>query len=357
MPLTVLSIGYSFAPVGPGCVGGAEQILTVLDQALAESGNDSLVLACGGSTTAGRLFTLPAICFGSGDEVGENRWQRSAQASLDSVVSRNRIDLIHMHGFDFHRYRLPEEIPVLVTLHLPFSWYPAEIWKDIPANVRLQCVSEAQRRSCPSALRDIAVIANGVELPAKEEEEKGGEFAMTLGRICPEKNQHVALEAGFDADTPVLLGGRVFPWKDHQRYFHERIEPLLAKKRRATQHEFAGAISSQTRQRLLRQAKCLLHPTLAPETSSLVAMEALAAGTPVIAYRSGALPEIVEDGVTGFLVSSREEMADALRRVRSIDPDACRASAARRFSKERMIAQYFSLYREIVRQPAEVLHA
>lgn len=348
MPLTVLSIGYSFAPVGLGCVGGAEQILTVLDEALVESGHNSLVLAPEGSTAAGRLFTLPA---------DEENQESSAQAVLDDVVSANRIDLIHMHGFDFHRYRLPEEIPVLVTLHLPFSWYPAEIWKELPANVRLQCVSEAQRRSCPSGLRDIAVIANGVELSAREEDEKTGDFAMTLGRICPEKNQHIALEAGFDTDTPVLLGGQVFPWPDHQQYFHEKVEPLLAKKRRAVQHEFAGAIRPQKRQRLLRQAKCLLHPTLAPETSSLVAMEALAAGTPVIAYRSGALPEIVEDGVTGFLVGSREEMAKALRRVRSIDPDACKATAARRFSKERMVAQYFSLYREMVGRPAEVLHA
>lgn len=348
MPLTVLSIGYSFAPVGPQCVGGAEQILTVLDQALVESGNISLVLAPEGSTAVGRLFTLPA---------DEENQKSSAQAVLDDVVATNRIDLIHMHGFDFHRYRLPEEIPVLVTLHLPFSWYPAEIWKELSANVRLQCVSEAQRRSCPSELRDIAVIANGVELSAKEEDEEAGDFAMTLGRICPEKNQHVALEAGFDADTPVLLGGQVFPWPDHQRYFHEQVEPLLAKRWRAVQHKFAGAIRPQNRQRLLKQAKCLLHPTLAPETSSLVGMEALAAGTPVIAYRSGALPEIVEDGVTGFLVGSREEMAGALRRVHSIDPDVCRAAAARRFSKERMIAQYFSLYREMVGRPAEVLHA
>jgi glycosyltransferase involved in cell wall biosynthesis len=103
---------------------------------------------------------------------------------------------------------------------------------------------------------------------------------------------------------------------------------------------------------------CLLHPTLAPETSSLVAMEALAAGTPVIAYRSGALPEIVDDGVTGFLVNSVQEMAAAIGKVRTISDRACRRAVERRFLKERMVGQYFALYEELLRgRRMEKMHA
>jgi glycosyltransferase involved in cell wall biosynthesis len=203
-------------------------------------------------------------------------------------------------------------------------------------------VSETQRRSCPPELRDSPVILNGVALPACLESKS--DFALTLGRICPEKNQHEALEAGSLAGVRVLLGGQVFPYQDHRTYFYERIVPLLNGHDSGMLHEFLGPLAPLRKQQLLGAARCLLHPTLAPESSSLVAMEALAAGTPVIAYPSGALPEIVDDGVTGFLVHNVEEMASAMNRVDEIRPEDCRDVARQRFSRERMIQDYFQLY-------------
>lgn len=346
MPLTVLSIAYPFAPVGFQCVGGAEQILTDLDYALVAAGHTSLVLACEGSTTSGKLFSLSRFRYATHRGL-EYCWRkRYVQMELDHAMSRHSVDLIHVHDTKFYEYQFPSGIPVLVTLHLPISWYPASVWKELPENTWLQCVSETQRLSCPPELRGTPVIANGVSLSLRG---KKTNFAMTLGRICPEKNQHAALEAGFMAHTRVVLGGEVFPWKEHREYFQEKVESLLRQTRNGIQHEFYGPLDLSKKQRLLAQTKCLLHPTLAPETSSLVAMEALAAGTPVIAYRSGALPEIVEDGVTGFLVDSIEEMATAISRIDTINPEVCRAIAAQQFSKERMVEQYFQLYSEILR--------
>lgn len=350
MPFTVLSIAYPFAPVGPRCVGGAEQILTDLDCALAGSGHCSLVMASEGSSTAGELFTLPP--FRSTTNLSDtNMWRaRHGQPILDKLANARCIDLIHVHDTAFHEYRWPADVPVLVTLHLPLSWYPVQAWKVEQPNVRLQCVSETQKRSGPATLDCAPVITNGVDLSVKSREKEN--FALTLGRICPEKNQRTALEAGFRARTPVIVGGEVFPWPDHQRYFRERIKPLL-EECQGIRHEFRGPLSPADKSDLLARARCLLHPTLAPETSSLVAMEALAAGTPVIAYPSGALPEIVDHGITGFLVQSIEEMAAAMRRVDTIDPEACRATAARRFSKERMVAEYFNLYSQLTGVPLE----
>jgi len=111
---------------------------------------------------------------------------------------------------------------------------------------------------------------------------------------------------------------------------------------------FIGAVGGERKAHLLAGARCLLLPSLAPETSSLVAMEAIASGTPVVAWCSGALPEIVREGRTGFLVNSVEQMADAISRVESIDPSACRGEAERRFSSERIIADYLNLYRSIL---------
>lgn len=350
MPLTVLSIAYSYAPVGPHAVGGAEQILTELDRALMAAGHRSLVLACEGSQTVGELFPIPWLGEGMYDADSRLWWRKQRQLQLDRILATHEIDVIHMHGLDFHEYKLPADIPVLVTLHLPVAWYPREIWSRYAAKVQFQCVSETQRLSCPVEFADVPVIRNGVVLPASTE--KKSEFALVLGRICPEKNQHGALEAGSLAGIRVLLGGQVFPYQEHRRYFQEQIAPLLGQHENGIAHEFLGPLAPLKKQQLLAEAKCLLHPTLAPETSSLVAMEALAAGTPVIAYPSGALPEIIDNGVTGFLVDNVEDMAEAIDHIQELRPEDCRAVARERFSRERMIQGYFHLYSAMTRREA-----
>lgn len=160
-----------------------------------------------------------------------------------------------------------------------------------------------------------------------------------LSRICPEKNLHEGIDAARLANTPVLLGGQVFPYADHLRYMREQIDPRLDAAAR-----WAGPLNGRRKQRLLEAARCLLLPSLAPETSSLVAMEAIAAGTPVITYPSGAVPEVVEHGRTGFLVRNVTEMAAAITRASEIDPAECRAVARSRFPLSHMVDQYIDLY-------------
>jgi glycosyltransferase involved in cell wall biosynthesis len=138
------------------------------------------------------------------------------------------------------------------------------------------------------------------------------------------------------------LAGKVFNYRDHQDYFTEKVEPLLDEDRC-----FIGAVDEPQKWKLLGAARCLLQPSLAAETSSLVAMEALACGTPVVALASGALPEIIEHGKTGFLVHSLAEMADAICAVRRLSPQDCLDVARERFSIGRMIGDYFNAYRAL----------
>jgi glycosyltransferase involved in cell wall biosynthesis len=163
-----------------------------------------------------------------------------------------------------------------------------------------------------------------------------------LGRITPEKGFHFALDAAHAAGAPLDVAGVIFPYAEHEHYFASEVAPRLDAERR-----YLGPVAGEEKAALLRAARCVLIASTAAETSSLVAMEALASGTPVIAYRAGALPDIVDEGVTGWLVDDVEGMADAIRRVDAIDPAACRAAALARFSQTRMIEDYMKLYRRL----------
>jgi hypothetical protein len=341
MHLVVLNVAYPFAPVGPDAVGGAEQVLTQLDAALARAGHESIVMACEGSTTEGILLSTPRS---SGlAETERRKIHEQYRFTLGKFLEKWPIDLIHMHGVDFHEYLPPPGVPVLVTLHLPPHWYPPEIFQLDRPQTFLHCVSDRQRAACPPCVNLLPEIENGVVAEMFLARHAKRNFAVSLGRICPEKGFHHALDAAKRARMPLLLAGEVFGYEAHQKYFCREIATRLDGSRR-----FIGPIGFHRKRRLLTSARCLLAPSLVPETSSLVAMESLACGTPVIAFRSGALADIVEHGKTGFLVSNEREMADAISAAHSLDPDDCRQATKERFSHQRMIEKYFTIYEQLV---------
>jgi glycosyltransferase involved in cell wall biosynthesis len=185
----------------------------------------------------------------------------------------------------------------------------------------------------------VAVIENGVPTSFSTPRPRRRSFALAMGRICPEKGFDLALDAAKRAGVPFLLAGQVYPYAEHEAYFRDEIAPRLDRYRR-----WIGRVEGEHKRRLLQSALCLLAPSRVAETASLVAREALAAGTPVIAFPNGALAQTVEPGVTGYLVEDVAGMADAIARCRDIDPDACRAVARSRFSIDRMQNEYLDLY-------------
>jgi glycosyltransferase involved in cell wall biosynthesis len=327
----VLSVAYPFAPAGPQAVGGAEQVLAALDAGVVAAGGRSLVLACPGSSVRGTLHLLPPVpsCI---DEAA--RRQAWAQARAEVARLAAHVDVVHLHGLDFPRYLPPAGVPTVATLHLPLSFYEEDLLAL--AGVRLVCVSRAQRARGGPRWANVPVVENGVSLEGRPARKRA--FALALGRICPEKGLHDAVDAARHAGLSLGIAGAVFPYEAHQAYLRDVLAPRLDRRRR-----LIGAVSGRRKQRLLASAQCLVVSSIVEETSSLVAMEALAAGTPVVARRVGALPEIVEDGRTGFLVDSVAEMGEALARSRELSPDDCRR-ASRRFDAAAMVTRYLELY-------------
>ena len=271
-------------------------------------------------------------------------WERAhaaIRAHIADTVERERPDVVHLHGFDFGSYVPAPGPPVLVTLHLPLSWYtPAWLRPERP-RIWLQPVSAHQASLADADVGLLAPLPNGVDTDRYRPGDKGPR-ALVLGRIAEEKGFHDAIDAAKLAGVPLDVAGKVFAYPEHERYFAEQVAPRLD-----TQRRYVGPVEGEPKAALLREARCVLIPSTAAETSSLVAMEALASGTPVIAYRSGALPDIVEHGVTGFIVDDVAAMAEAIGRVDVIDPVACRRQAEERFPLARTTAAYLDLYRRL----------
>jgi len=321
MRLTVLNVSYPLAQVSFGTPGGAEQVLATIDQALVRAGYRSLVLAPEGSRCSGLL--LPTAALPSKlDDAARHTVRQQHRAALEQALVRFQVDVVHLHGLDFLNYLPDFEVPVIVTLHLPPSWYPPEAFQIERPQTYLVGVSASQVQACPPHARIERVIQNGVPLDRFRKGRPKSPYVLGLGRICPEK--------GFDRAI------------DAMEYFDQEIRPRFK-----NGHRFLGQVGLRRKQHLLAGAKCVLIPSLAPETSSLVAMEAMACGTPVVAFPSGALPDLIDHGRTGFLVQDVKEMAEAIQATDTLDPATCRREAENRFSADRMFEQYLQLYQDV----------
>jgi glycosyltransferase involved in cell wall biosynthesis len=339
--LSVLSVAYPFATVSPDSVGGAEQILSTLDRALVSAGHRSVVIACEDSRTAGTLIAMPRANGKISEASQAEMWTRYRRAIADTLACRP-LDLVHLHGVDYHHYLPSPGTPVLVTIHLPADWYPPETLSSGRADTWLHGVSPALGAAARDRSNLLAPIENGVPVHALSARHAKRRFALILGRICAEKGVHLAIDAAKRADIPLLIAGDVFPYEAHLNYFASEILPRLDGHRR-----FIGPVGFGRKRRLLTAARCLLVPSVVPETSSLVAREALACGTPVIGFPHGALLDVIEDGRTGYLVRNVEGMAEAIDTCAGLHPSSCREVARVRFSEERMIAEYFAVYERI----------
>jgi glycosyltransferase involved in cell wall biosynthesis len=337
--MKILNVAYPFAPVGRDCVGGAEQVLNHIVESIVCAGYESIVIARADSRIPGRLLPIPRPNGAFDDHNTRKRVHELMRETIASTIEGENPDIVHFHGIDFPEY-LPASLtkPTLITLHLPPEWYPPSSLAP-RQNLHFNCVSDTQATFLNHPVK---VIPNGVPIPTFCVPPKKRNFILCLGRICPEKGFHHALDAAAKLDLPLILAGEVFEYEAHQRYFREQIAPRLSDKRR-----FIGPVGRSRKNRLLAAARCVVIPSAVHETSSLVAMEALACGAPVAAFRVGALPSIIDPGRTGVLADAPSELPDAINSAIALDSKECRRAAIDRFSCEAMTQQYLTLYEDL----------
>jgi glycosyltransferase involved in cell wall biosynthesis len=347
----ILYVAYPLLQVHDESAGGAEQILWTLEREMARCGAQTTVAASVGSRVSGKLFATGQPCTEPDD------YERRRDEHEDQIVQfvRQRVregkafNLIHDHSGSFWKRAAEIDAPVLATLHLPRSFYPAGSFNDVPANVSFNCVSDSQARSFADMDALAGVVPNGIALDCFEAtgnvpQNDSRRGLLWLGRVCEEKAPHLALEIAQRAGMPLTLAGQVYPFSYHQQYFEREVSPRLQTMPNA---KFISAPPAELKRRLLRETQALLITSMAEETSSLVAMEAAASGTPVIAFRKGAHAEVVREGVTGFLVEDSDHAILALQNISSISTECCVQHAQKNFSAVKMAERYSELYERL----------
>ena len=347
--LRILYVAYPLACVSLESAGGAEQMLYVTEREMLLRGHSTTVAACSGSQITGDLFPTGRVP--SEPDGFEQRNAEHTARVLEFLHSRecsaHPFDLAHDKSGTFWPKAGVVDVAVLATLHLPRRFYSPQMFKNIPTNVFFNCVSESQARWFADVGNVMGVVQNGIQLEQFSPANVRGDYLLWVGRLCYEKGAHLAIQAAQRAGLPLVLAGQIYPFSHHQEYFEREIAPHLEAP--GTSVRFIDSPTADQKRTLLLAARAVLVPSLAEETSSLIAMEAAASGTPVIAFKRGALPDIVAEGVTGFLVDSAEEMAATVPSIRHIKPTLCRRHAEVHYSSKRMADEYERLYAAVVR--------
>ncbi len=257
----------------------------------------------------------------------------------------SRFDVIHFHGDYLHfPYLKRQPCPSVTTLHGRMHAQDLRPFFAEYSETPLVSISDNQRTPIPEA-NWLATVYHGIPMNSHKFHEGTGDYLAFLGRISPEKRLDRAVAIATATGMKLKIAARIYP--EETDYYHATIEPLL--KSCASTVEFIGEVGGREKDEFLGNAHALLFPIDWPEPFGLVMIEAMACGTPVIAWRNGSVPEVVDDGVTGYIVDSVEEAAEAVRRVSWLDRRECRAAFERRFDAARMTSDYLAVYRRLLR--------
>src|SRR5918995_1967085 len=336
--------------VPPPAYGGTEAVIDQLARGFEDAGHEVMLWTTGDSTCPVPRGHI--LAHAAGDRMG------SAVVELNHVIAGYEAltawgaDIVHDHTLTGPLCAQPSHPPVVITNHGPFEGELAALYRRLAETMPVVAISNDQaRRAGPIPVA--AVIHHGLDPDAYPvgacEGDDHGPYFLFLGRIVPGKGADHAARAVRQMGGRLLIAGKMQEGHEH-RFFAEHLEPLLG-----DDVVYVGEVAHDEKVRLLAGATALVNPLRWPEPFGMVMIEALACGTPVVAYRYATAPEIVDDGVTGYLCDDLDDMTARLTGVRHhLDRAACRAAVAERFTTQRMVAEHVALFERVLhsRQPS-----
>jgi glycosyltransferase involved in cell wall biosynthesis len=322
----------------PGGYGGIEAMVYWLVQGLVERGHDLTVVSAGEDRTAARSHrTYPDA---PSARIGEALPEVVHAAIASRRLADLELDVVHDHSLAGPLASGERKVTTVVTAHGPVEDELGAYYRALGPDTSLVAISDYQRELAPD-LRWAGTVHNAIpvdEYPMRADKE---DFCLFLGRINAEKAPDLAIRVAREAGRPIVLAAKCSEQAE-RAYFEERVRPLLG-----PDAEWVGQAGGEEKQELLSRARCLVFPIQWNEPFGMVMVEAMACGTPVVALRRGSVPEVVADGVTGFVRDDLDELAEAIDRVGELDPRACRRHVAERFDVPVMVDGYEAIYRKL----------
>jgi len=343
--MIIAQVAPLYESVPPALYGGTERVVSYLTEALVEQGHRVTLFASGDSVTAAELVPIVPralrLDHGVVDQLAHHI------TMIEQVFKQaDRFEVIHFH-IDYLHYLATRRsrITQLTTLHgrldLPDL---VPLYREFP-EMPVVSISDAQREPLPW-LNWLATVHHGLPASLHRFQPGPGSYLAFIGRLSPEKRVDRAIEIAKRLGMPLKIAAKVSD--TDRRYFHETIEPLL-------DHpliEYLGEIDEAAKDDFLGNAIALLFPIHWPEPFGLAMIEALACGTPVVAYRHGSVPEVIDHGRTGFIVESLDDALAAVERIGTIDRRECRRAFEERFTADRMARDYTAIYQRLLESGA-----
>ncbi len=336
--MRIAQVAPLFESVPPRRYGGTERVVSYLTEELVRQGHRVTLFATADSQTTAHL--VPVV---DRPLRGDPLWMTHALIEVEKVFRHaDDFDVIHFHADHLHYPLLREAtVPVITTLHGRLDLPGLSRLYRVFSHAAVVSISDAQRAPLPHA-RWVGTVHHGLPTTLYHPGSGSGGYLAFVGRASPEKRLDRAIHIARQVGMPLRIGAKVDP--ADRAYFEREIEPLL----HGPGIEFLGEIGEAEKLELLGEAVALLFPIDWPEPFGLAMIESLACGTPVLAFRGGAVEEIVRPGVTGAVVSTIEEAVAALPAVAALDRAGCRQEFERRFSATRMARDYLRIYERLI---------
>ncbi len=336
-PLKIAILAPPWFAVPPIGYGGIEWIVSLLADGLVVAGHDVTLFASGDSRTKAKLeYVFPEA---PSRRIGHTFWE--LKHALSCFARADEFDVINDHtGMLGATLGATVSTPVVHTVHGPLDGEPGKIYEVISRvapKVGLISISMNQRKPKPD-LNWIANCHNALDFSVYPVKPHRGDYLLFLGRMSPDKGAHRAVAVAMETGLPLKIAGKLQEQKERE-YFHELVEPHLV-----DGIEYLGEVTHGEKVELLQNARATLFPIEWEELFGLVMIESMACGTPVIATRWGAVPEVIEHGRSGIIVDDYREMAAALEVADELDPLELRRYVEEEFSPQRMVRDYVEAY-------------